>query len=102
MKVHISNTKLERGEHYYIKTRHKDLFSHYNLLLRKNVRKSARKYKRNVLIPPGLPIILLKSNEFNMAAVSVKRAISTPNSPWRASLFSRRYTIIQASFGSVF
>ena len=70
--------------------------------LSKNVRKSARKYKRNVLIPPGLPIILLKSNEFNMAAVSVKRAISTPNSPWRASLFSRRYTIIQASFGSVF
>ena len=35
MKVHISNTKLEKGEHYYIKTRHKDLFSHYNLILRK-------------------------------------------------------------------
>ena len=25
--------------------------------------------------PPGHPIILLKSNEFNMAAVSVKRSI---------------------------
>ena len=30
--------------------------------LRKNVPKSARKYKRNVLMPPGHPIILLKSN----------------------------------------
>ena len=58
MKVHISNTKLEKGEHYYIKTRHKDLFSHYNLILEK----SARKYKRNVLMPPGHPIKLLKSN----------------------------------------
>ena len=26
-------------------------------------------------MPPGHPIILLKSNEFNMAAVSVKRSI---------------------------
>ena len=31
----ISNTKLEKGDHYYIITRHKDLFSHYNLILRK-------------------------------------------------------------------
>ena len=30
--------------------------------LRKNVPKSARKYKQNVLMPPGHPIILLKSN----------------------------------------
>ena len=43
--------------------------------LRKNVPKSARKYKRNVLMPPWHPIILLKSNEFNMAAVSVKRSV---------------------------
>ena len=28
-----------------------------------------------VLMPPGHPIILLKSNYFNMAAVSVKRSI---------------------------
>ena len=28
-----------------------------------------------VLMPPGYPIILLKSNEFNMASVSVKRSI---------------------------
>ena len=35
VKDHISNTKLEKGDHYYIKTRHKDLFSHYNLILRK-------------------------------------------------------------------
>ena len=29
-----------------------------------------------VLMPPGHPIILLKSNEFNMAVVSVKRSIN--------------------------
>ena len=43
--------------------------------LRKNVPKSARKYKRNVLMPPEHPIILLKSNLFKMATVSVKRSI---------------------------
>ena len=26
VKEHISNTKLEKGHHYYIQTRHKDLF----------------------------------------------------------------------------
>ena len=35
VKDHISNTKLAEGDHYYIQTRHKDLFSHYNLILRK-------------------------------------------------------------------
>ena len=35
VKDYISNTKLERGDYYYIQTRHKDLFSHYNLILRK-------------------------------------------------------------------
>ena len=34
--IKFSNTKLEKGDHY--------------------------KYKRNVLMPPGNPIILLKSN----------------------------------------
>ena len=34
-KYHIYNTKLEKGDHYYIQTRHKDLFSHNNLILRK-------------------------------------------------------------------
>ena len=29
------NTKLDKGDHYFIQTRHKDLFSHYNLILRK-------------------------------------------------------------------
>ena len=79
MKGHISNTKLEKGDHYYIQTRHKDLFfplqSYSKKTLRKNVPKSARKYKRNVLMPPGHPIILLKSNLFNIAAVSVKMSI---------------------------
>ena len=31
----ISNTKLEKVDHYYIETLHKDLFPHYNLILRK-------------------------------------------------------------------
>ena len=66
VKFHISNTKLEKGDNYYIQTRHKVLLSHYNLILRKtlrkNVAKSAQKYKRNVLMPPGHPIIFPKSN----------------------------------------
>ena len=33
VKNHISNTKLEKGDHYRIKTRRKDLFFHYNLIL---------------------------------------------------------------------
>ena len=35
VKDDISNTKLEKGDHYYIQTRHKDFFSHYDLILRK-------------------------------------------------------------------
>ena len=35
VKDHISNTKLEKDDHYYIQRRHKDLFSDYNLILRK-------------------------------------------------------------------
>ena len=27
MKDHISNTKLEKGDHYYVQTRHKDILS---------------------------------------------------------------------------
>ena len=48
---HISNTKLEKGDHYYIQT-----------MSRNNVPKSARKYKRNMPMLPGHPITLLKSN----------------------------------------
>ena len=43
VKDHISNTKLEKGVHYYIQTRHKDLFSHNNLILRKLKAKMSRK-----------------------------------------------------------
>ena len=66
VKDHISNTKLEKDDHYCIQTRHEGLFfpleSYSKKTFRKNVQKSAQKYKRNVLIPPGHPIILLKSN----------------------------------------
>ena len=47
VKDHISNTKLEKGDHCYIQTRHKDLFSHYNLILRKRKEKMSRKALEN-------------------------------------------------------
>ena len=66
VKDHISNTKQEKGDHYYIQTWHKDLLSHYNLILRKlsekMFRKALKNTNENVLMPPGHPIILLKSN----------------------------------------
>ena len=40
-------------------------------------------------MPPGHPITLLKSNEFNMAAVSVKRSIQ-PNGIEYFHMTSRR------------
>ena len=43
VKDHISNTKLEKGDHYYIQTRHKDLLSRYNLILRKRQEKMSEK-----------------------------------------------------------
>ena len=76
------NISQEKGDYYYIQTRHNDLFCHYNLFLGKLKEKLARKARVNtervyrvVLMPPGHPIILLESNEFDMAAVSVKRSI---------------------------
>ena len=67
---------------YILITRHNDLFSRYNLqsnYSKKNLRKMSRKAlvnsKQDVLMPPGHPIILLNSNIFNVAAVSVKRTI---------------------------
>ena len=66
VKDHISNTKLEKGDHYLHPNTAQgsslSLQSYSKKTLRKNVLKSARKYKRNVLMPPGHPIILLKSN----------------------------------------
>ena len=47
VKDHISNSKLEKDDHYYIQTRHKDLFSHYNLILRKLSEKMSRKALKN-------------------------------------------------------
>ena len=72
----------ERGDHYYIQTRHTDIFSHYNLFLGKLIDKLARKVRVHMLseymgpcsCPPGHPIILLTCNKFNMAAVLVKRS----------------------------
>ena len=48
----------EKGGHYYLQTLHNDIFSQYNL----------------IMSPPGHPTILLKSDLFNMAAVSVKNS----------------------------
>ena len=47
VKDYISNNKLEKGDHYYIQTRYKELFTILLFIkktLRKNVPKSARKY----------------------------------------------------------
>ena len=66
VKDHISHTKLEkRRSLLHPNTAQGSFFpleSYSKKTLRKNVPKSARKYKRNVLMPPGHPIILLKSN----------------------------------------
>ena len=59
----------EKGDHYYIQTRHDEpFFSHYNLLLQKRKEKLVRKARVNtervyriVLMPPGYPIILSNS-----------------------------------------
>ena len=63
-------------------TAQRSIFSSYNLSLGKLKAKLARKERVNtervyriVLMPPGHPIILLKSSKFNMAAVLVKRYI---------------------------
>ena len=37
----------EKGDHYYIQTRHNDLFPHYNLFLGKRKEKLARKARVN-------------------------------------------------------
>ena len=73
----------EKGDHYYIQTRHNDLFFAITIFFLEKLKKQlARKARVNtervyriVLVPPRHPIILLKSNEFNMAAVSVKGSI---------------------------
>ena len=66
VKDHISNTKLEKGDHYWHPNTAQGSFStlqsYSKKTLRKNVPKRARKYKRNVLMPPEHPIILHKSN----------------------------------------
>ena len=80
--VFTFNFSGKRRSLLYILTRHNDLFSHYNLqsnYSKKNLRKMPQKAlvnsKQDVLMPPGHPIILLNSNIFNVAAVSVKRCI---------------------------
>ena len=72
----------EKGDHYYIQARHNYLFFSLQSFSRKTCRKIGRKARVNtervyriVLMPTGHPIILLKANKFNMAAVSVKRSI---------------------------
>ena len=59
----------EKGDHYYIQTRHNDLFLPLQSFSRKTLRKIGPKSAyilmqvyRIVLMPPGHPIILLKSN----------------------------------------
>ena len=67
----------EEGDHYYIQTRHNDPFCplQSNEKLPKKACVNTERVYRIMLMPPGHPIILLKSNKFNMASVSVKRFI---------------------------
>ena len=51
------------------------LQSYSRKTLRKRLALIRSEYIGNVLMPPGHPIMLLKSNEFSMAAVSVKMSI---------------------------
>ena len=70
VKDHIFNTKLEKGDHYYNTAQGSSLplQCYSKKTLRKALKNTnkkntnAQKYKRNVLMPPGHPIILLKSN----------------------------------------
>ena len=59
VKDHISNTKLEKDDHYYIQTRHKDLFTHYNLILRKLYEKMSRKAPENTNEMGSCPLGIL-------------------------------------------
>ena len=73
----------EKGDHYHIQTRYNDLFFPLQSFSRKTLRKigpkSARIYTERVYLivpmPHGHPIVLPKSNTFNIVAVSVKRSI---------------------------
>ena len=60
VKDHISNTKLEKGDHYYIQTRHKDLFTHYNLILRQLKEKMSRKTLENTNEMCSCPLGILE------------------------------------------
>ena len=59
VKDRISNTKLEKGDHCYIQTWHKDLFFHYNLILRKLFRKNVRKAFENTNEMRSCPLGIL-------------------------------------------
>ena len=56
-------TSREKGDHYYIQTRHNDLFSHYNIFLGKRKEKLAQKARVNTVVsisdrphaPLGIP-----------------------------------------------
>ena len=71
--VYISR---EKGDHYYIQTRHNDFFGYYNLFLGKlKARINREGVYQIMLMSHGHPRICLKSHSFNMAAISVKRSI---------------------------
>ena len=59
VKDHISNTKLEKGDHYYIQTWYKDLFSRYNLILRKLKEKKSQKALENTNEMCSFPLGIL-------------------------------------------
>ena len=69
------------------------LQSYSRKTLRKRLALIRSEYIGNVLMPPGHPIMLLKSNEFTMAAVSVKMSIHSFHSlePYPSSERERKF-----------
>ena len=61
----------EKGNHHYIQTQHNDLF-----LGKLKGRVNTERVYQIMLMPPGHPIILIKSNKFKMAILLVKRSIA--------------------------
>ena len=86
----------EKGNHHYIQTQHNDLF-----LGKLKGRVNTEQVYQIMLMPPGHPIILIKSNKFKMAILSVKRSIAacstTSSTKWPLN-----YLLCPGSQGNLF
>ena len=85
----------EKGNHHYIQTQHNDLLG------KLKGRVNTERVYQIMLMPPGHPIILIKSNKFKMAILSVKRSIAacstTSSTKWPLN-----YLLCPGSQGNLF